>query len=74
MCEGDEVIKRLWQRDREEFHIVGDDVTLEAGLDIFCKLRGTFDHERIVRPPDLEEGAEFSLRMEKAGGTGFSGR
>ena len=45
MCEGDEVVKRLWQRDREELHIVGDDVTLESGLDIFCKLRGTFDHE-----------------------------
>jgi hypothetical protein len=45
LCEGDEVVKRLWQRDREEFHIVGDDVTLEAGLDIFCKLRGAFDHE-----------------------------
>jgi hypothetical protein len=45
LCEGDEVVKRLWQRDREELHIVGDNVSLEAGLDIFCKLSGAFDHE-----------------------------
>ena len=64
----------MWQRDWEEFDIVGDDVSLEAGLDIFCKGGGAFDHERIVRPPDLEEGAEFSLGIEKAGGAGFSGR
>ncbi|PAZ02631.1 MAG: hypothetical protein CAK85_00410 [Spartobacteria bacterium AMD-G5] len=42
---GEEVVERLWQRDREEFDIVGDDVSLEAGLDIFCKGGGTFDHE-----------------------------
>jgi hypothetical protein len=32
-----------WQR--EQLHIVGDNVSLEAGLDIFCKLSGAFDHE-----------------------------
>jgi len=45
LCRSDEVVERLWQRDWEEFDIVGDDVSLEAGLDIFCKLRGAFDHE-----------------------------
>jgi hypothetical protein len=45
LCRSDEVVERLGGWQREEFHIVGDDVTLEAGLDIFCKLRGTFDHE-----------------------------
>jgi hypothetical protein len=68
------MVERLGGWQQEELHIVGDDVSLEAGLDIFCKLSGTFDHKRIVRPPDLEGGAKFSLRIEKAGWAGFSSR
>jgi hypothetical protein len=39
------VVEGIWDFCGEEFHIVGDDVALEAGLDIFCKLSGAFDHE-----------------------------
>jgi hypothetical protein len=39
------VVEGIWDLCGEEFGVVGDEVALEAGLDIFCKLRGAFDHE-----------------------------